>query len=320
MRRKVAIGISIIVSIVFLWLLFTQVSIFEILSALGSIPLVSLIIGILLYAITNILRGVRFHLLLKRGVPVLSAIAIASIHNAFVNILPARSGEFSYIYLLKKHANRGVGTGIGTLALARIFDLLAIVLLFLFATLAVPDLPAEIMQLRIPIVLLASVALLFVILIVFFHKIATKYLLGILKLIRVDTSKLGIWITVKAEEVISSFHFIRSWKLVFLAILLSAGIWLSQFLLAFIIFNAIGISLSFTAIIIVSTVTLLLSAIPIQGVLGFGTSEMYWLIALSGVGIAIPNAISAGFVYHIVTLVYALILGAASLFLLRRKY
>ena len=49
--------------------------------------------------------------------------------------------------------------------------------------------------------------------------------------------------------------------------------------------------------------------IPIQGIAGFGTQEGFWVFAFVPLGVSLDKAISSGFAFHIVMIMYFLILG-----------
>ena len=55
--------------------------------------------------------------------------------NLFVDLLPARLGELSYVYLLTKRAGRPAEDGLASLFLAVLFDLIALVPLLILAIL-----------------------------------------------------------------------------------------------------------------------------------------------------------------------------------------
>ena len=85
------------------------------------------------YLLTNILRSYRFGTLMAitgilnplRLLP--EMIALSFLNNA----LPARSGELSFPYLMQRRHNTSVGDSLTFLLIARIFDLLAVSVLFI---------------------------------------------------------------------------------------------------------------------------------------------------------------------------------------------
>ena len=71
-------------------------------------------------------RALRFWILLGRqvGLGLLAGIVLA--RNLFVDRLPARVGELSYVYLLSRTGHRRAEEGLATLVLSILFDVVAI--------------------------------------------------------------------------------------------------------------------------------------------------------------------------------------------------
>ncbi len=59
------------------------------------------------------------------------------------NLLPARTGELSYVYLLKTEQKITTGEGLATLVIARIFDFIIISIFFLPLFLFIKNLTAD---------------------------------------------------------------------------------------------------------------------------------------------------------------------------------
>jgi len=138
--------IALFLTIILVALLLTQVSSDTIISIISHINPVYLLAGFMLYASSYFFRAWRFHLLLNREVSIKDLFNIVCVHNATNNLLPARTGELSYIYLLKKINNKTVGDGIATLVVSRIFDFIALIILFFFAIVLITDIPKIIMD------------------------------------------------------------------------------------------------------------------------------------------------------------------------------
>ena len=82
-------------------------------------------------------RVLRFHVLLGRGVPLPLLTGIVLVRNLFVDLLPARLGELSYVYLLANRAGRQATDGVASLFLSVAFDVVALAPLLLLAALTV---------------------------------------------------------------------------------------------------------------------------------------------------------------------------------------
>ncbi|WP_269849783.1 lysylphosphatidylglycerol synthase transmembrane domain-containing protein [Methanosarcina horonobensis] len=91
-----------------------------------------LVLGFFLYVLSYLLRGLRFHILLDKKISLTDLFHIVCVHNMVNSILPARSGELSYIYILKKYHDKSTGEGVATLMVARVLDFITISLLFFY--------------------------------------------------------------------------------------------------------------------------------------------------------------------------------------------
>lgn len=306
--RKVPLFISIVVTLALLYVLLRQASVTQIVSAFGSISIWTVALGFALYLLVQLFRSLRSWFLLQGKVPVSELFSITCVHNAMVNALPARTGELSYVYLLKK-SGQSVGTGVGTLALARIFDLLAMGILFALAAVLVSDLPDFVLQARLPALIFVAVVVLLLLLMVVFSTQTVLVLNAVVKLLGLKGNKVATWVLAKAEETLHSLHVVKSWKPVVGALSCSIGVWLLLFTVNFLIFSGIGVTQSFVLVVLASSVSSLLSSLPIQGIAGFGTTEAFWTIALIGIGIAPEVAVVAGFTQHLIALLYIFLLG-----------
>jgi len=234
------------------------------------------------------------------------------------NILPMRTGELSYIYLLKKLHNKSTGEGIATLFVARVFDFISISLLFFISALIVQNLPDTIIK-------LIWIIAIFMVLIVFFLFILTHFGERFIVVVEKIATKLGLrkkhlvdYLLRKGMETVDSFKKIGRGKTVEI-FLISMGIWLSLYSVNYILVNAMGINLTFCVVLLGSTFLVFTTVLPIQGMGGFGTYESAWTIAFISLGITKQVAITSGFGIHILCVSYFLILGSFGLLRLKFK-
>ena len=104
------------------------------------------------------------------------------------------------------------------------------------------------------------------------------------------------------------FNLIKSKKVLLKMLLYSLCIWFFAFLLSFIVAK-IFLKLPLGIVIIASCFVILTYLLPIQGLLGFGTSEGAWVLVLLYFSFNRDGAIVSGFVLHILTLIFSIILG-----------
>jgi len=299
---------AVIITISIIAILFSQIGIGDVYKKLSTIKPIYLIIGFVLYIISYFLRALRFYFLLNKEVSIKDLFTITCIHNMTNNILPARTGELSYIYLLKKHHNTTVGEGAATLIMARMFDIITISLLFITSTMFIQNLPSIMMKAFWGIAFFVA-AIVPILIMLLYRGIDFIHILRKIAIyLKLNKIRYVDYIFLKMAEMAESFSRLHQSQLIWNA-LISVGIWLALYSMNFTLVKAMGINLTFEIVILASTFTVLTTILPIQGIAGFGTIEGGWTIGFLGLGVAKDVAISSGFSYHIIFLLYSLILG-----------
>jgi glycosyltransferase 2 family protein len=318
MRKVWVIILTILITIVLLTLLFTQVQLVDLITTIENINPVFLLIGFILYTCSYIFRAWRFHLLLNKEVSIKDLFNIGCVHNMMNSLLPVRTGELSYIYLLKKVNSRTTGEGIASLLVARIFDFIAITLLFFISFLFAQELLTELVQI-IWILLIFLLCMVFLLLMVIYAKEPVRLLKIILKITWLEKFSFSNYIMKIFEESNKSIEKIHTKNLFIQVLLLSLTVWFLNDLIVFFLLKGMDINLPLQIVVLGATFSLLSMIIPIQGIAGFGTQEGFWVFAFAPLGLPLDKAISTGFVFHIVIIMYFLILGAVGIFSLRSK-
>ncbi|MBD3164410.1 flippase-like domain-containing protein [Candidatus Woesearchaeota archaeon] len=297
--------LGIILSIIIIIILFKVIDINDIILSLKKLALPAIIGSGLFYTLSYIFRAVRFKILLQKKLSSKILFTVVCLHNFFNNILPARTGEISYVYLLKRRKIE-TSRGISSLFIARILDVLFILVLLLSAV------PFLYKRLSMPATVLIIFILVLLILTPFlllefktgFIKIVKKILLA-LKLKKKTSEKL----IGKTEEMIESLRVIKSKKIfikTFISTILIIG---SQYGFYYLILHGLGIELSAFSMVLALGVVMLAGILPVQGIAGIGTYEGAWALSLIFLGIAKETAIVAGFVIHIMQVLFLVLLG-----------
>ncbi|KAB2945328.1 MAG: dolichol-P-glucose synthetase [Candidatus Methanoperedens nitroreducens] len=315
-RKLLATLIGITITIILVSLLLSQIQMDDIVSTLTTINTLYILFGFILYIIINFFRTLRFYILLDRKIAIRNLFNIVCVHNMVNNILPARTGELSYIYLLKKHYNTKIGDGIATLFVARIFDFIAIFLMFFIAFILTKDLPILVTKVVWYIVFLFIICIVLLVGLLFFGK-------SVLKLAIIFSNKMGLketrivkYLLGKGRETMESFEEIKSKKLIFSLLLCSILIIGFSYLLIYIILYGMNIFLPFQKVLLGSTFLLLSTVLPIYGIGGFGTTEGFWALVFVPLGLTLETAIISGFSYHIIILIYLLVTGGYGLLII----
>ncbi len=309
---------AIILTITLVAILLSQINAGDVMDMLAKIKPAYLVIGFILYAISYFFRALRFHILLNKEVGIKELFSIVSVHNMALNIFPARSGELSYIYMLKKRHDKNIGEGAASLLAVRMFDIISISIIFFALALLAHDIP-DFMVKAIPIV---GLLLLFIvsILLTFMYQ-CSKFVANIrnisiyLKLNELEFIK---YIFRKLDEMALCFERIHRSEFI-LSLLISLMLWLTLYSINYLLAFAMGINLQIESIFLASTILFMIWILPIQGIGGFGTFEGSWAVSFMAVGVAKEAAISSGFLMHIFGIFCLLILFIIGFILQPRK-
>jgi hypothetical protein len=299
-----------VVTAALLALLLSYVELSDLTATLRKIGPVYLLLGLVAYTSCYLFRALRFRVLLNKEVSVVDLFSIVCVHNMVNDIMPARSGELSYIYLLKKLHHKNASDGAATLILSRLLDLISISILFFASVILAGELPGEISGLLSAIALSAAlVVLLFMALIyggrafvVSVERLAARLDLNRLRLIRLSIDGMK-----EAECRIAA---VRNREVFLFSFLLSLLVWTSQYLMYYVLMRGLGMELSFALIVLGTTFAIFTSIMPVPSIGSFGVYEGLWTISFVALGFPKETAIATGFAIHIIFIVYFVFLGS----------
>ncbi len=301
--------LAVFITVILLILLFTQIDLADVIITLQNINLIYLIAGFFLYICSYFFRAWRFHILLNREVSTKDLFSIVCVHNAINSLLPARTGELSYVYLLKKSNNKTVGDGIATLIVARIFDFIALIILFFIAIILIKDIPKIIMDALWIIAIFAVFLLIILVLLLFRGKNVIFYVQKTAERLHCETNRGVNYLLRKGHETVESLDIIPVKKSIAALLASSLLIWGFNYFIVYILMTGMNFRISVLLVILGGTFILLTTVLPIQGIAGFGTTESVWTLVFVPLGLSLDQAIISGFCYHIVIILYFTILG-----------
>jgi uncharacterized membrane protein YbhN (UPF0104 family) len=259
-------------------------------------------------------RAVRFWILLGRRVPILLVGGITLVRNLFVDLLPARLGELSFVYLLVKKAGCPMEDGLAALVLGFLLDLIALAPLLGLAVLAVGPAgewpigwlvassavlaAAAYGALRLAAPVAVAVAGL-----IERHAggrlgvVAEKLRLLALSLVRAQTE--GVLLPGLAVSMVLRLCKYGSIYCLILSIMTPLG------------YTREG--LEFFKVFLAAASAEMAAALPVHGLAGFGTYETAWTISLVQLGIPREHAVVSGILGHAIGQIVEYTLGGASL-------
>jgi len=317
--------VSIVISVVLVMFLFRYIDFNTLRNLLLNIYLPAFFVYLALFMCGIIFRTWRYKLMLP-GVaisfPGLAAVTI--IRNLFVDFLPARLGELSFIWVLNKRFKVSVELGGSAFVGAFVFDLIALFPLLVLAIALSPLRSKTYGQWLIAFFLLAffilgtGIILSKRILPILFNKLAGSRLESFaekrrsLKLVYEKLILMGKQLVDLGSRGIGGRLF-----------LLSLGVRLSKYVSLFFLFYAVVRSLGVSfhtlnpfTVFSGTAFTEVSSLLPIQGLAGIGTWEATWAAVFSFFGFDKQMAILSGFGVHWVTQMTEYAIGILSLLIL----
>ena len=248
--------------------------------------------------------------MLGKKIPFNNLFSIVCVHN-FVNaILPARTGELSYIYLLKKH-DINLEERISTLVIARILDFIIMAIVFIFAFMLVKDHPDFIVGAFWIITIFLVFFILLLVGLLFYSDSFKNGFNRLTVIFKIDRYRTIKKISTTVEDTISSFKKFREGKLITRTVLISILIWSVLFIAYFLYTQAFQLELEYIEVTLIVAFLAFLPLLPIYGAGGFGTTEAAITLVLVSFGISEAVAIVASFGIHIIGLLFVIILGVA---------
>jgi len=296
-KRKIIL--TSILAILILFLIASIIGRADIIDELRTASPALIALSILVYLISWPLRGVRYQQILAQiGVKedlnfLVGCIAVSQSANVF---LPARIGDVARAYLLKKVKNISWITGLSSLVVERMFDILAITVIGGFAVLGLQGMLLD--QWITDVITIAG--------------LATVTVFGILVLFLKLRTTIGSVIDRFIREIALVSTNPRAFTIVFTGSLL---VWLVDTLTCFVILNAFSETVSYSMIPIVFlaiAVGNLTKIVPITpGSIGPYEVVLTGIFSLGGIDTAIGFA--AAVLDHFVKNLVTLILGRAYL-------
>ena len=256
------------------------------------------------------------------------------IRNAFNMVLPARTGELSYVYVLNKKFKFPVEIGMSTLLVAMIFDLVIVFSLIIIAFIMVmittgfQDLIASPWT-----IILIAIVLLSVFMLILFHlsKVINLFIKGINKILvhyRIGKNKTIQLLYLKLVETNKNIEIIQRRKIYAKVYFSSLAIRIMKFSSYYILIHAIlrpmGYSFSDLDywIILLATIAAEISAVlPTHALAGFGTYEGAFVgtaVLLNFVGFELARIVA--FSYHITILIFSISLGILSMIIISMPF
>jgi len=263
-------------------------------------------IALFLLFVMQILRSYRWGVLLSpiEQVDQLSLFSVTSVGIMLIVAIPARIGEFARPYLITKKSSIKMSSAVGSIVLERVFDFLAIMMLFPLVMFLAP-LPTWLAKSG--VLLLVAVVIMFCLLVLLVVK-RDASMAFIQTILRRLPDKISLRLGGVVAHFIDGFKVIESPRLFIYVVFLSLLIWLVDALSIYAMFFALGFDLSFVAALTVMII--LIFGITVPAAPGFvGNWHYFIMIGLVIFGIPKADAMTFAIVHHAVCIIFTAILG-----------
>ncbi len=263
------------------------------------------------------LRAFRFRLL----VPPSSrpsfgrALTVSSAHNLASYVLPAKTGEASFIVYLKRFAGVSGARGLASLLVSRLLDLAvmctAVSLACFYLASTASDSVRERVGDLVPLaVLLLGLTLVLAVLCARGH-LLVSFFERLSKLLRLDRLKLGRKVLDRTVDVEEALRLAGGEGRLALAALLTLPIWMLVFAFYSVLGTNLGlpVTTSYPEVAFGSSATVMFNLLPVNGVAGFGTQEMGWTLGFEILGVDRKLALASGISTHLVQLFNVCLFG-----------
>jgi len=298
-HKKLILLIGVATSVLMMWWALRDTNVDQIMDALKkanywlSIPL------LLCYTAFFVLKAVRWRLIIKPMKVTDTKTLVAPMMLGFFgnNILPAHLGDFIRMYLGARALGLRSAQILGTLVLERVFDVLAIVLLFeialIFGGFALP----AVSSVHVIIEIAGIVLLLLLLSYVLWTPVFLKVVGGVLFFVPRHWREAVLHQMALSATGLAT---IRSPRLLVPIVLNSIVQWAIAGLAIYISLQAVGLDLPLTAGILVLTATVFAVMLPAAPGF-FGAIQLAFILTLKPYGVSEDMAFAASVYYHVLT-------------------
>jgi len=329
-NRAVYIAVSALLSVLLAAFLLSRVKTADIAQTLKQIYGPALLVYIGISLIASWLRAWRYKRLLQpHAISWPNIFLVTFIRNSFVDLLPARLGSLSYIYVLNKRLGFSFEAATSSFVVAFVLDFLTlspfVILAFAFAGFGLEGISTSAWLILAGLYFLLTFLLLWKIVPV--GRFLVSVYGSLLKAFKLDRNEKARLSVAKLNSTIDRLAEIRSPKIIFPMFLLSLFIrlakYVSLFALLFALLRSHGFGLndlSFWKTILGLTGAEMTSALPVKGLAGFGTWESAWVLVFQWMAFDTRLALLSGIGVHLITNLWEYGLGFLSLLILIVPY
>lgn len=265
-------------------------------------------LALLSYLANILLRALRFaNLIYSRPVKWMELIPVSALHNILMYLMPAKTGDVSYIFIAKKRLDLSFNEGAATLLAVRFYDFSVVALILaMLLPFSKNEMPVWIYQLAVIFCLLILIGTMGVLV---FLKLSRPAMDEIYQKQVPAHRNFHTYIRAAWYKFVVDLREIQSRGAHIKVALLTAGIWLCIYFNFYFAAKSMGLPVAFYHIVIVSIVMIPLTLLPLQGFANIGTHEIGWASVLVAFNYPYKTALAIAAGTHFVLLLSVLLGG-----------
>ncbi|RKU24410.1 hypothetical protein C6503_00785 [Candidatus Poribacteria bacterium] len=314
-QRVTKIGLPTVLAVIIAYFLLKEIDIQQIPQTLNRLSKKALLIGFTCYCLLVLTKASRFRALLNLDSSVHQIFPILALHTFWGNILPMRTGDVSYVYLMQRRQKVDATQGIASLLIASLIDLILLIGLVLATVwLLRNSLPDSLTFLYLLLFLIGSVLIIGFVLVsvapnvcMRLAELCARPLLGL-------KNRAISWVVNKGLQVLQELtalranrRFLEVWVYSLMCLAIRFGF--QCYLVV-----EMGVDVPILHALFALAFTNVFNLLPIQTVGNFGTTEFPFVWLLKHFGTSVEVATVTGFSLHILILLYCLPLGVYGYF------
>ena len=126
-QRVTKVGLPTVLAVIITYFLLKEIDIQQIPQTLSQLSIKALLIGFTCYCLLVLAKTARFRALLNLESRLHQIFPILALHTFWSNILPMRTGDVSYVYLMQRRQRVDATRGIASLLVASVMDLILLI-------------------------------------------------------------------------------------------------------------------------------------------------------------------------------------------------
>ena len=276
-------------------------------------------LALLAYLINILLRAARFtNLIYSRPVKWVELIPVSALHNILMYLMPAKTGDVTYIFIAKNRLDLSLTEGTATLLAARFYDFSVVALILaILLPFSKNVMPVWIFESSIVFCLLILIGAMIILAFLKFSKPTLESVSSLTENQKHSQGTLASGlqkIRTAWYKFIAGLREIQNHGAHGRVALLTAGIWLCIYSNFYFAAKSMGLPVAFYHIAIISIVMIPLTLLPLQGFANIGTHEIGWTSVLVAFNYPYKTALAIAAGSHFVLLLSVLLGGGLAFF------